>query len=466
MDFTEDTTKQGKRLGEDVTSHSTTKKAKESIFSIYTSKPNLKLLKEAYGLLSSREKHDFEFELVPTIDEYHHFLQCSPAMDSCTFTPQAQHMKFTLEKVQEMLQAMWSFSFELSQSLVTTRDDSYGFNWNTALMALGKRLKGMTSSQRINFVALGIYGMMIFPIYVKTIVPMVIALFEQLLHTLVFNPASTVIVEILWSMKEFGLKDLATSHVASSLATINDVGFVLLTWNATHYLAPPEGHHSIPLLGIHGGVTYLVELASHQFAKAQSVPYLGETLQSNFDYMSSPAIVDKASEAHEMWEKCRMLPIWKEKGTRPQYEQWRLRWRAKLSLPWELLEKYDELALDHELLKKGKELSDQQVAGLKDKIASLEKDLVASKEICGKQKRSLEFAKEQRKKLLRVKADLKAREKENKELVEKVIKQQELKGKVIKWRNAYNNLLSDYDALQKELRTAKQSKQGEKEDTT
>ncbi|GLT29237.1 hypothetical protein SLA2020_041160 [Shorea laevis] len=98
----------------------------------------------------------------------------------------------------------------------------------------------------------------------------------------------------------------------------------------------------------------------------------------------------------------------------------------------QLLEKYDELALDHELLKRGKELSDQQVVGLKDKIVSLERDWAASKEICGKQKRSLEFAKEQRKKLLRVKADLKAREKENKELVEKVIKQQELKGKVIK----------------------------------
>ncbi|GLT28471.1 hypothetical protein SLA2020_034040 [Shorea laevis] len=85
--------------------------------------------------------------------------------------------------------------------------------------------------------------------------------------------------------------------------------------------------------------------------------------------------------------------------------------------------KYQELALDHGLLKRGKDLSDQQVAGLKDKIASLEKDLAASKEICEKQKRSLEFAEEQRKRLLRVKVDLKAREKENKELVEKVTKQ-------------------------------------------
>ncbi|GLU06508.1 hypothetical protein SLE2022_235380 [Rubroshorea leprosula] len=126
--------------------------------------------------------------------------------------------------------------------------------------------------------------------------------------------------------------------------------------------------------------------------------------------MSSPTIVSKA---HEMWEKCRMLPIWKENGTRPRYEQWRSSWIAKLSLPWEvtnmknftimdlttklelshaqrcqLPEKYDELALDHELLKRGKELSDQQVARLKDKIASLERDLAASKEICGKQKRS------------------------------------------------------------------------------
>ncbi|GLT28082.1 hypothetical protein SLA2020_030380 [Shorea laevis] len=83
----------------------------------------------------------------------------------------------------------------------------------------------------------------------------------------------------------------------------------------------------------------------------------------------------------------------------------------------QLLEKYDELALDHELLKRGKELSDQQVVGLKDKIASLEKDLVTSKEICEKQKRSLEFTKEQKKRLLEVKADLKAKEKENKELI-------------------------------------------------
>ncbi|GKV43058.1 hypothetical protein SLEP1_g50399 [Rubroshorea leprosula] len=51
----------------------------------------------------------------------------------------------------------------------------------------------MTSPQKINFVALGIYGMVIFPIYVKTIAPMVIALFEQLLHTLVFNHAFTMV---------------------------------------------------------------------------------------------------------------------------------------------------------------------------------------------------------------------------------------------------------------------------------
>ncbi|GKV14308.1 hypothetical protein SLEP1_g25203 [Rubroshorea leprosula] len=151
MDFTEDTTRQSKRLGEDVTSHSTTKKVKESIFSVNTSKLDLKLLKEAYGLLSSREKHDFEVRF------------------GC---------------IGDLL------------------DDSYGFDWNATLMALGKKLEGMISSQRINFVALGIYGMVVFPIYVKTIAPMVVALFEQLLHTSTFNPASTVVAETLWSMKE------------------------------------------------------------------------------------------------------------------------------------------------------------------------------------------------------------------------------------------------------------------------
>ncbi|GKV20628.1 hypothetical protein SLEP1_g30726 [Rubroshorea leprosula] len=127
MDFTKDTTRQGKRLGEDVTSHSIAKRARESIFLINTSKPDLKLLKEAYGLLSSKEKYDSKvrfwcigdlllvvpdwdlframlkfyvpkcqaivfphFELVPTLDEFHHFLQCSPAMDSCAFTPQVK----------------------------------------------------------------------------------------------------------------------------------------------------------------------------------------------------------------------------------------------------------------------------------------------------------------------------------------------------------------------------------------
>ncbi|GKV34377.1 hypothetical protein SLEP1_g42754 [Rubroshorea leprosula] len=494
MDFTEDTTRQGKRLGEDVTSHPTAKRAKESIFSVNTSKPDLKLLKEAYDLLSSREKHDFEvrfgcigdllsvmpnwnllramlkfyvpeyqafvfpqFELVLTIDEYHHFLRCSPAADSPNFTPQAQHMK----------------------------DGSYGFDWNTVLMALGKRLEAMTPSQRINFVALGIYGMVIFPTYVKTIAPMVIALFEQLLRTSAFNPASTVVAETLWSMKEIRAKgsgrflgciELFTTwaqghlrgpqfealfsvpvkdrkiedwHRSLLAATINDVKFVLPTWSATHYLAPPEGHHSIPLLGIHGGVTYSVELASRQFGKAQNAPYLDDALQSRFDYMSSPVIVNKVTNT----KNSTIMDL-----------------TAKLELSHaqrcQLLEKYDELALDYELLKRGKELSDQQVVEFKDKIASLEKDLAATKEICGKQKRSLNFAEEQRKRLLRLKADLKAREKENKELIEKVTRQQELKGKVIKWRNAYNNLLSDYDALQKELQAAKQSKQGKKETTT
>ncbi|GKV46253.1 hypothetical protein SLEP1_g53252 [Rubroshorea leprosula] len=544
MDFTEDTVRQGKRHEEDITSHSIAKKAKGSIFSVNTSKPDLKLLKEAYGLLSSKEKHDFEvrfgcivdllsvvpdwdlframlkfyvpqyqafvfpqFELVLTIDEYHHFLRCSPAVDSCSFTPQVQHMQFTQTKVQEMLHAMWGFSFEFSRPLVTTRNNSYGFDWNAALMALGTRLGGMTSSQKINFVALGIYGM--------------------LLHTSAFNPAPTVVAETLrsmgnvraegsgrflscielftmWAHGHLGspqfeallgvpMKDRKVEDWHRSLlaATVNDVRFVLPTWNATHYLAPPERRHYIPLLGIHGGVTYSVELASRQFGKAQSVPYFDDALHSHFDYASSPVITNKISEAHGAWEKCRMLPIWKEKGTRLQYDQWRPSWIARLSLPLEvtntknstimdltaklefthtqrqqLQKRYDELAFDHELLERGKELSDQQVVELKDKIASLERDLAASKEICGKQKRSLDFGEEQRKRLLRVKADLKAREKENKELIEKVTKQQELKGKVTKWRNAYNNLLSDYDALQKELQAAKQSKQGKKESTT
>ncbi|GKV46600.1 hypothetical protein SLEP1_g53573 [Rubroshorea leprosula] len=530
MDFTEDTTRQGKRPGEDVTSHPTAKRAKESIFSVNTSKPDLKLLKEAYGLLSSRKKHDFEvrfgcigdllsvvpdwdlframlkfyrpqyqafvfsqFELVLTIDEYHHFLRCSPAVDSCSFTPQVQRVQFTQTKVQEMLHAMWGFSFEFSLPLVTTRNNSYGFDWNATLMTLGTRLEGMTSSQKINFVALGIYGMVIFPIHVKNIAPMVIVFFEQLLHTSAFNPTPTVVAETLrsmgnvradgsghflscieytmWAHGHLGspqfeallgvpMKDRKVEdwHQLLLAATVNDVRFVLPTWNATHYLAPPNGCHSIPF---HALITCL------------------------------PWIVNKVSEAHKMWERRRMLPIWKEKGTRSQYEQWRLSWIAKLSLPWkvtntknstimdltaklefshtqrqQLQKRYDELAFNHELLERGKELSDQQVVELKDKIASLEKDLAASKEICGKQKRSLDFAEEQKKRLLRVKADLKAREKENKELIEKVTRQQELKEKVIEWRNAYNNLLSDYDALQKELQAAKQSKQGKKENTT
>ncbi|GLU06511.1 hypothetical protein SLE2022_235390 [Rubroshorea leprosula] len=170
----------------------------------------------------------------------------------------------------------------------------------------------MTSSQRINSVALGVYGMVIFPIFAKTIAPMVVALF--LLHTSAFNPASIVVAETLWSMKEIRarrsscfsgcielftawahghlrgpqfealfsvlVKDRKTEDWHRSLltTTINDVGFVLPTWNATHYLAPPERHHSIPLLGIHGGVTYSVELTSHQFGKAQSIPYLDDAL--------------------------------------------------------------------------------------------------------------------------------------------------------------------------------------------
>ncbi|GKV46606.1 hypothetical protein SLEP1_g53580 [Rubroshorea leprosula] len=403
MDFTEDTVRQGKRHEEDVTSHSTAKKAKGSIFSVNTSKPDLKLLKEAYGLLSSREKHDFEFELVLTIDEYHHFLRCSPAVDSCSFTPQVQ-----------------------------------------PLMALGTRLEGMTSSQKINFVALGIYGMVIFSIHVKNIAPMVIVFFEQLLHTSALNPVPTVVAETLRSMGNVRVEGsgrfLSCIELFTMWAHVNDVRFVLPTWNATHYPAPPKGRHSIPLLGIHGGVTYSVELASRQFGKAQSIPYLDEALQSHFDYTSFPVITNKISEAHGAWEKCRMLLIRKEKGTRPHTQRQQLQ------------KKYDELALDHELLKRGKQLSDQQVAGLKDKIAPLEKDLAASNEICGKQKRSLKFARRQKERLLEVKADLKSKEKENKEVTDKVTKQQELKERVVKWRNAYNNLSSD--ALQRELQVA------------
>ncbi|GLT28468.1 hypothetical protein SLA2020_034010 [Shorea laevis] len=159
---------------------------------------------------------------------------------------------------------------------MTTRDDSHGFDWNATLMALGKRLEGMTSPKRINFVTLGIYGMVTFHIYVKSIAPMVIALFEQLLHTSAFNPASTVVAETLWSMREIQtkrsscfsscielfiawphghlrdpqfealfnipVKDRKTEDWHQSLlaAIVNDARFVLMTWSATHYLASPN----------------------------------------------------------------------------------------------------------------------------------------------------------------------------------------------------------------------------------
>ncbi|GLT28083.1 hypothetical protein SLA2020_030390 [Shorea laevis] len=76
-------------------------------------------------------------------------------------------------------------------------------------------------------------------------------------------------------MKDRKMEDWHRLFLAT---TINDVGFVLPNWNATHYLAPPERHHFIPLLGIRRGVTYSVELASRQFGKTQSVPYLDDAL--------------------------------------------------------------------------------------------------------------------------------------------------------------------------------------------
>ncbi|GLT25091.1 hypothetical protein SLA2020_002430 [Shorea laevis] len=76
-------------------------------------------------------------------------------------------------------------------------------------------------------------------------------------------------------MKDREVEDWYRSLLAT---TVNDVRFVFLTWNVIHYLVPPKGGLSIPLLGIHGGITYSVGLASHQFGKARSVPYLDDAL--------------------------------------------------------------------------------------------------------------------------------------------------------------------------------------------
>ncbi|GLT80519.1 hypothetical protein SLA2020_519540 [Shorea laevis] len=320
---------------------------------------------------------------------------------------------------------------------------------------MGKSLADMRSSERIKFVALGVYGMVIFPIYVKSIAPMVVALFDQLLSTSAFNLASIVVAETLRSMQDIKAKckgcflgciELFTAWAHDHLigprfetllsvliekrkvedwhqiflsASISDVRFVLSSWSATHYLHPPERHHFIPLLGIHGGISYSVELARCQFGDAQGVPYLNDGLPPPFDYASLMKIVDKISEAHELWVKCRMLPIWKENGTRLEYEQWRSIWIKNLSFPLKVIntkestiidlttklefthsqlahlqEKYDGLALEHELLKRGKELSDQQVMELKDEFTLLEKDMAANKQVCVEQKQSLQFAKE------------------------------------------------------------------------
>ncbi|GKV51309.1 hypothetical protein SLEP1_g57979 [Rubroshorea leprosula] len=382
MDFAKDIAGQRKRSREDYASHSISKESNEYNFSVSKTKLDLTLLKATYDLLSSKEKYDFEFELVLTIDEYHQFLRCSPTMDSHTFTPKQQHMQLTSVMVQEMLQRICGFSFDFTQPLLSTSWDTYGFNWDTAFTTMGKSLANMRSFERIRFVPLGLSS------------------------TSAFNTAPTVVAETLRSMQHIRAK------------------------------------------------------SRRQFGEAQGVPYLNNGLPPPFDYASPMKIVDKISEARELWVKCRMLSIWKENGTIPEYEQWSHAQRAHLQ------EKYDGLALEHELLKRGKELSDQQVMKLKDKITLLEKDLAANRQVCVEKKRSSKFAKEQKRRLLQVKADLKAKEEENKELVEKMAKQQKLEEEVARWKNVYNNLLSDYSALQKELQVVKQSKQGGEETTS
>ncbi|GKV39924.1 hypothetical protein SLEP1_g47618 [Rubroshorea leprosula] len=320
-----------------------------------------------------------EFELVPTIEEYFQLLFSRPAMSSEIYVPDPINFQLNKLQFQSMLQKILSFPLEFTESCIIKRNEVWGVNWNMMYSKLKSDLNSLSEEDRLNFVALGIYGMIILPTSMEVISSFVVAMFEQFIKNPNLNVAPVLIAETLrdadyirahgkgrftcsaslftlWihahvskvdfsTIKEFGIlqkknqleKKMANQwHQQFLNLKSKDIVWCATWLKSTNYFYPPRGHNWIPLLGVRGAISYSSTLVMRQFCDRQSKPLLDGISSYGFDYSLDTQVINQIGFAKEVWSQCEVRFSRNKISATCEFLEWRKVWLQDIVIPYDI----------------------------------------------------------------------------------------------------------------------------------
>ncbi|GKU98726.1 hypothetical protein SLEP1_g11688 [Rubroshorea leprosula] len=358
-----------------------------------------------------------EFELAPTIEEYFQLLFSRPEMSSEVYVPDPVNFQLNKLQFQSILQRILSFPLEFTEGCIMKKNEVWGVNWNMMYPKLKLDLSSLSEEDRLNFVALGRYGMVILPTNMDSISSSVVTMFEQLIKNPNLNVAPVLIAETLrdadyirahgkgrftcsaglftiWihahlskvnvsTIREFGIlqkknqleKKMADQWHQQFLNLRSEDIVWCVTWlKSTDYFYPPRGHNWIPLLGVQGAISYSSALVMRQFHDRQSKPLLDGITSYGFDYSLDTQVINQIGFAKEVWSQCEVRFSRNKISITSEFEEWRKVWLQDIVIPYDIPIIKEAIIVD-----------------LKKRIAKLE----GEKQKLIKEKNSITFEKEE-----------------------------------------------------------------------
>ncbi|GKU90719.1 hypothetical protein SLEP1_g4678 [Rubroshorea leprosula] len=274
-----------------------------------------------------------EFELVPTIEEYFQLLFSRPEMSSEVYVPDLVNFQLNKLQFQSMLQRILSLSLEFIEGCIMKKNEVCGVNWNMMYSKLKFDLSSLSEEDQLNFVALGIYGMVILPTNMDSISSSVVAMFEQLIKNPNLNVAPVLIAETLRDADYIRAHGKGRFTCFASFFTIWIHAHLS---KSTDYFYPPRGHNWIPLLGVRGAISYSSALVMRQFRDRQSKPLLDGITSYGFDYSLDTQVINQIGFAKEVWSQCEVRFSRNKISVTFEFEEWRKVWLQDIVIPYDI----------------------------------------------------------------------------------------------------------------------------------
>ncbi|GKV43643.1 hypothetical protein SLEP1_g50906 [Rubroshorea leprosula] len=261
-----------------------------------------------------------EFELVPTIEEYFQLLFSRPEMSSEVYVPDPVNFQLNKLQFQSILQRILSFPLEFTEGCIMKKNEVWGVNWNMMYSKLKFDLSSLSEEDRLNFVALGIYGMVILPTNMDSISSSVVAMFKQLIKNPNLNVAPVLIAETLRDADYIRAHGKGRFTCSAGLFTI---------WIHAHL-------SKIPLLGVRGAISYSSALVMRQFRDRQSKPLLDGITSYGFDYSLDTQVINQIGFAKEVWSQCEVRFSRNKISVTSEFEEWRKVWLQDIVIPYDI----------------------------------------------------------------------------------------------------------------------------------